>query len=161
MDVNEFWEHARNGADLNTIQEWIGPTAWGTVPPPAWELGDTRELADELADNVVEGTKTTTSSLHWQYEAENADLPVKGELAIILDGSDEPRALVLTTDVRIVAFDEVDEEHALGEAGSLADWRRIHEDFARRSDDGLHPFSPDMLMVLERFEVLYARQHSA
>lgn len=157
MDVNQFWEHARQGASLNPIQEWIGPRVWGTVPPAAWAFGDTPEVADALADQVVAGTKTTTSSLLWQYEAADAPLPEQGELGIVLDGSDSPRALILTTEVRVVPFHLVDESHALGEAASLAQWRRIHEELARGADDGAHPFTTDMPVVLERFELLYAR----
>lgn len=156
MDVNEFWEQARQGANLNPIQEWIGPRVAGTVPPPAWAFGNDRETADRLAREVAVGTKTTTTSLLWQYEAEDAPLPEKGDLGIILDGDDRPRALIMTTDVRVAPFDQVDETHALGEAPSLAEWRRIHEEFARVADDGQHPFTPDMAVVLERFEVFYA-----
>lgn len=155
MDVNQFWEHARQSPSLNPIQEWIGPRVTGTVPPPAWAFGDTAEVADQLADEVVAGTKTTTTSLLWQYEAEGAPLPEKGDLGIVLDGRDKPRALIMTTDVRVVPFNEVDDAHALGEAPSLDEWRRIHEEFARRVDDGSHPFAPDMPVVLERFELLY------
>lgn len=159
MDVNQFWEHARQGASLNPIQEWIGPRVSGTVPPAAWAFGETPEVADRLADEVVAGTKTTTTSLLWQYEAEDAPLPEQGELGIVLDGSDSPRALILTTDVRVMPFAEVDEAHALGESASLAEWRRVHEELARGADDGEHPFTPEMPVVLERFELLYARPH--
>lgn len=159
MDVNQFWENARQGAWLNPIQEWIGPRVTGTVPPAAWAFGETPEEADAMADAVVAGTKTTTTSLLWQYDLEDAPLPEKGDLGIVLDGSDAPRALILTTNVRVAPFDKVDEEHALGEAPSLAEWRRVHEELARAADDGQHPFSPDMPVVLERFELLYSRQH--
>lgn len=157
MDVNEFWELARNAADLNPLHVWVGERVWGTVPPPAWAFGDSPELADALAQQVASGAKTTTTSLLWEYEAEEADQPERGELGIVLDGKDEPRALILTTDVRVVPFAEVDDEHALGEAVSLDEWRREHESFARRADDGQHPFDPAMPVVLERFEVLYHR----
>lgn len=157
MDVNQFWENARQGAWLNPIQEWIGPRVIGTVPPAAWAFGETPEVADTMADAVLAGTKTTHTSLLWQYELDDAPLPAKGDLGIVLDGSDEPRALILTTNVRVAPFDEVDEEHALGEASGLAEWRRIHEESARATDDGQHPFAPDMPVVLERIEVLYTR----
>lgn len=62
----------------------------------------------------------------------------------------------MTTEVKVTPFDQVDDEHAAGEGTSLAEWRRIHEDMARAADDGGHPFSDDMPVVLERFELLYA-----
>lgn len=156
MDVNEFWEHARQGASLNPIQEWIGPRVSGTVPPAAWAFGDDPATADKLAGEVANGTKTTTASLLWQYEVEDAPLPEQGDLAIVLDGRDQPRALIMTTEVKVTPFGQVDDEHAAGEGTSLAEWRRIHEDMARAADDGGHPFSDDMPVVLERFELLYA-----
>ena len=52
MSINQFWEHARVGANLNPFAEWIGPSVRGTVPPPAWAFGDSPELADRLAADV-------------------------------------------------------------------------------------------------------------
>lgn len=158
MDINEFWEHARVGAELNPLQPWIGPRISGSVPPPAWSFGDTPELADQLADDIVAGRKTATTSLLWEYERDGQPVPEDGSLGIVLDGAGEPRALVLSRNVRVVPFSQVDEAHALGEAGSLGEWRQLHEDFARRSDDGAHPFRPEMPVVLETLEVLYGRE---
>ena len=45
----------------------------------------------------------------WDYEAVGESLPEAGDLSIVLDGAGHPRALIATTDVRIVPFDEVDE----------------------------------------------------
>lgn len=157
MDINEFWENARVGADLNPLHVWVGPRAWGTVPPPAWAFGDTPELADKLAEDILSGKKASTTSLLWEYQKEGVALPEQGTLGIVLDGSDKPRALVLTTDVRVIPFEDVDEAHALGESDSLESWRTAHEDFARRMDDGSHPFSPSMPVVLETLEVLYPK----
>ncbi|MHA7861959.1 ASCH domain-containing protein [Tessaracoccus sp. Y36] len=155
MDVNEFWERARQGAQLNPIQEWIGPRVSGTVPPAAWAFGEDAETADRMAHEVAVGAKTTNTSLLWQYEAEGAQLPGKGDLSIILDGSEQPRALIMTTDVQVLPFDQVD-EGLLPDEAPLAGWRQTHEDLARAADDGSHPFTPDMPVVLERFDVLYA-----
>ncbi|GAA4902378.1 hypothetical protein GCM10025789_21360 [Tessaracoccus lubricantis] len=155
MDVNQFWEHARVGANLNPFQEWMGPQVWGTVTPPAWSFGETPEEADQLAEDIVTGRKTGTSSLLWQYERDDIPLPEPSTLAIVLDGSDEPRALILTTKVRVVPFSAVDEQHALAESGSLGEWLRRHEALARAVDDGAHPFDPSMPFVLETLELLY------
>jgi uncharacterized protein YhfF len=76
----------------------------------------------------------------------------------VLDGAGHPRALIETTEVVVVPFDEVDEEHAFleGEGDrTLAHWRDVHEGFftehAARGG-----FATDMPVVLERFRVLYA-----
>ena len=67
-----------------------------------------------------------------------------------------PRALVVTTEARVVPFDQVDADHARDEGegdGSLENWRVVHERyFTEHADGGFHP---DMPVVLERFRVLY------
>ncbi|HEX5862295.1 MAG TPA: ASCH domain-containing protein, partial [Nocardioides sp.] len=60
------------------------------------------------------------------------------------------------TDVEVVPFDEVDEDHARleGEGDrSLAHWRAAHERFFRSTSS--RGFEPDMPVVLERFAVVY------
>ncbi len=85
-------------------------------------------------------------------------LPEPGVLGIVLDGEGHPRALVATTEVQVVPFDEVGEDHALAEGEgdrTLASWREGHERFFRDNDPHGRGFRPDMPVVLERFEVLY------
>lgn len=154
MDINTFWEHARNGANLNPLAEWIGQRVRGTVPPPAVAFGQTPAEAEQLARAVLAGQKTTATSMLWQYD-DDIPLPEKGDLAIVLDGAGTPRALILTTEVRVVPFSDVDEAHALGESASLEAWRNEQAAAATAADDGNHPLTPDTPMVLERYELLY------
>jgi uncharacterized protein YhfF len=154
--VEAFWELARFHANLNSAPTYFGPTTLEVVPPPAWAFGASAEEADELLQLVLEGTKTATASALWDYEADGEALPEVGGLSILLDGQGHPRALVNTTAVAVVPFDEVGEEHARleGEGDrSLTYWREAHERFfARVASRG---FEPDMPVVLERFEVVY------
>jgi uncharacterized protein YhfF len=155
-DVEAFWELARFHAKLNSAPTYFGPTTLEVVPPPAWAFGASPEEADELLRLVLDGTKTATASALWDYQAEGEALPEVGSLSILLDGSGHPRALINTTAVTVVPFDEVGEEHARleGEGDrSLASWRDAHERFfGQVSSRG---FEPDMPVVLERFEVVY------
>jgi uncharacterized protein YhfF len=154
--VEAFWELARFHAKLNSAPTYFGPTTLEVVPPPAWAFGDSAEESDELLQLVLDGTKTATASALWDYEAEGEALPEVGSLSILLDGSGHPRALINTTQVAVVPFDEVDEEHARleGEGDrSLAHWRTDHERFF--SEASARGFEPDMPVVLERFEVIY------
>lgn len=121
--------------------------------PPAWAFGHDDE-ADEIARRVVEGEKTATTAAAWAFEADGVPLPEPGDLAIVLDARDHPRALIRTTDVRVVPFREVDESHARADgASSLAQWRAEHAEFLRA--DASHPFTDDMKLVLETFDVLH------
>lgn len=157
-DVEAFWNLARFHAKLNAAPTYFGPTTLEVLPPPAWSFGATPEHADELLRLVLDGTKTATASALWDYEAEGEDLPQPGTLGIVLDGVGHPHALIETTDVEVVPFDEVDEAHAHleGEGDrTLAHWRAVHERFFTEHAAHDRGFSPDMPVVLERFRVLY------
>ncbi len=153
-DLGSFWEDARTAAKLNPLQEYIGPRLSGTVPPETWSFGDTPEMADDLVRKVVAGRKTATASALRDYMDADEPIPQVGQLSIILDGAGQPRVLVRTTGVRVCRFDEVDADHAAAEGegdGSLEAWRRGHRAFFERTGG----FAYEMLVVLERFEVLY------
>ena len=157
--VESFWELARFHAKLNTAPSYFGPTTLEVVTPPAWSFGATPEHADELVALVLAGTKTATASALWDYEAEDEPLPQVGTMGIVLDGAGHPRALVETTEVRVVPFDEVDAEHAFleGEGDrSLAHWREVHQRFFTEHPSHDRGFDPAMPLVLERFRVVYA-----
>ncbi|WP_100372123.1 ASCH domain-containing protein [Bacillus sp. FJAT-45037] len=125
----------------------------------AWAFGDSKEMADELARLVIEGKKTATASNFTLYKLENEALPQIGQLNIILDGNEIAVAIVETTSVEIVPFDEVTEEHAYleGEGDrSLAYWRDVHETFFRKEFDAISSeFSLKMPVVCEKFEVVF------
>jgi uncharacterized protein YhfF len=154
--VDAFWELARFHAKLNSAPTYFGPTTLEVVPPPAWAFGASAEEADELLGLVLAGDKTATAGALWDYEAEGEALPEVGSLSILLDGRGHPRALINVTDVAVVPFDQVGEEHARleGEGDrSLAHWRAVHERFF--SEVSSRGFEPDMPVVLERFAVVY------
>ncbi|QIK62870.1 ASCH domain-containing protein [Leucobacter viscericola] len=126
--------------------------------PLAWAFGATPAHADELLGLVLEGVKTGTASSLWDYEESGDPLPHVGELSIILDSAGEPRALIETTSIREVPFDEVDAEHAFSEGEgdrTLADWRQGHERYWRNYSENPRGFEPDMPVICERFRVVY------
>ena len=136
-----------------------------TAVPPAWSFGDSPELADELLELTLRGAKTAMASALWEFEAEGDPLPQPGDLSIVIDGAGKPQALIRTTEIEITPFEDVSAEHASLEGegdGSLSYWRAEHERAWRRSL--LHTryeFDPSMLVVCERFEVLFPLARSA
>lgn len=125
--------------------------------PEAWSFGATNEHADGLLELVLAGIKTGTASSVWDYEASGERMPEAGELSIILDGCGVPRAVIRTTSVRIVPFDEVDEEHARSEGEgdrTLRAWREIHEHYWREHSENTRGFAPHMPVLCERFELV-------
>lgn len=141
---------------------WRAVATTSGPEPESWAFGDHARLADELLALVLDGTKTATAGALADYEVHDEQLPEPGDLAIVLDGAGEPRALLRVTHVEVRPFSEVDAEHAWleGEGDrSLAHWREGHERFfARASVDG---FDPAMPVVLERFVVLHPTGISA
>ncbi|WP_282156373.1 ASCH domain-containing protein [Cytobacillus gottheilii] len=114
---------------------------------------------DWLADLVVEGKKTATTSGHVFYELENEPLPQAGEYSIVLNSSDEPVAIIKIDSVEVLPMDEVSEEFALAEGeGDYAFWWEAHENFFRNE---LKPynleFAPNMIVVCERFTKVFPK----
>ena len=128
-----------------------GRTVDESLPPPAWSFDGDAAHADALVALVIAGTKTATSSARSDYE-EDDDLPTPGMLSILLDSAGHPRALLRTTAVSVTAFCDVSEAHAFAEGEgerTLSQWRTVHADF-------FADYTPEMLVVLERFVVLTA-----
>ncbi|WP_019160068.1 ASCH domain-containing protein [Brevibacterium senegalense] len=108
---------------------------------------------------MLAGTKRATASSMWDCEHVGEAIPVPGELSIILDGRDTPRALIETMTVDVVPFDEVTADHARAEGEgdrTLAAWRDIHERFWRDHSEDPRGFDPQMPVVCETFRVLYS-----
>lgn len=162
--LHQFWELAKVKAKLNRFEVYVGATPLSTVLPPAWAFGATPEQANDLLALVLAGTKTATAGALDDYVAEGEPLPQVGTLAILLDGSGNPRALIETTRVDVVPFGEVDAEHAYLEGEddrSLESWRRIHERFFTEHAEHDLGFRPDMPVVLERFQLIYPTPENA
>ena len=155
-EIDAFWDVAREHANLTGVPVFQGANPVRTLRPPAWAFGATPAQSDQLAALVLDGSKTATASSQADYVKEGEDLPEPGTLGIVLDGAGHPRALVVTTEMRVVPFDQVDAGHARDEGegdGSLENWREVHQSFFAENSEG--GFRPDMPVVLERFRVLY------
>ena len=101
------------------------------------------EQSDGLV--VLDGRKTATASANADYVKEGEELPAPGMLGIVLDGAGHPRALVVTTESRVVPFDQVDADHARDEGEgdrSLEHWRAAHRRyFTEHAEGGFTPWS--------------------
>ena len=156
--IDAFWRVARMRAKLNPTGYYTGERPLASLTPPAWAFGATPEQADAQLGLVLSGVKTATADALWDYEDAGAELPAPGALGIVTDGRGVPHALVMTTEVEVVPFDEVGAEHARLEGvgdRSLSAWRELHERlFSDHAGPGRR-FSRDMPVVLQRFTVLY------
>lgn len=127
-------------------------------------FGATQEEASKIAtlvgSLVLAGTKTSTASLLWVYEAEGRRLPKPGDLSIVLDGRDHPVCIIDTTEVKIVPFDEMVDARFAYEGGesdrTLESWRRMYWQFIRSECARIkRQPSEKAPLVCERFSVVY------
>lgn len=140
------------------------PQHAGMDMPAAEGFGIGPEMADKLGALIMQGTKTATCSLLWEYEHEGEPVPHAGQLTIVTAGDGRPLCLIETCSIEIRQFADVDAQFAYEEGEgdrSLAYWRDAHWRFFTQVCDmiGRTP-SEDMPLVCERFRVL-ARAPSA
>lgn len=149
MTTEEFWQEFRDSFERG---------APGEDAYQAWSFGDTPEMADELGQLVLDGTKTGTASLAWEYTVDNEPIPRAGEYSIVLNGNGDPLCIIETTRVYIEPFNLVDEEQAYAEGEgdrSLAYWREAHwKYFTHRCEALQREPSEYMPVVCERFRVV-------
>jgi uncharacterized protein YhfF len=149
LAVAAFWERALDAVGLDPA----------TPAPAASCFGDMVELADELIDLVLAGTKRATASSVEHLEADGEPVPQVGGLWIATDGSMRPRALLETTGVRIGPLSSVDDAFAWdeGEGDRTRDyWLDAHtRHFSRTLPAAGLAFHPDIPVVFERFTVRY------
>lgn len=149
MKLEQFWE--KNAPEVAKNEKYT-----------SWPFGNSPEMADELLDCVVNGQKRGTSSYHALFEAEVEEMPKANEYSIILDGKDEPQAIIKTVHVSIFPYKEATELHGFleGEGDqTLAYWRSVHAPFFQESAQIINQeFSEDDLIVYEYFELVYPKK---
>ena len=124
----------------------------------AWSFGNTKEMADELADLVNKGIKTATTSAYELYENDE-EIPKVGEYNIILGGSGEPKCITITREVYILAYNLISFNHAWleGEGDrSYEYWKKVHDEYFKEEFKNLgKDFYEQAPMVCEVFEKVY------
>ena len=123
----------------------------------AWAFGAD---PDELAELVLRGVKTATSSGYVWYGIDHEPFPEVGSYNVVLDSKEQAVCIVKTTRVYVTTFGEVTPEHAWKEGEGdrgLAYWREVHERFFRKCDEesGLSFFCDKMKVVCEEFLRVY------
>lgn len=120
----------------------------------AWQFGDSPELADELVQLVLSGSKTATCSsiASFQHEHERGEAPCVGSYNIILNGTGEPMCVIRTLRMQVIRFNQVTSELASKEGEgdlSLEYWNEGHKRYFEREGT----YSEEMELVFEEFEL--------
>lgn len=120
--------------------------------------------ADEYNANLCSelirvGQKTATCSLNAWYESGEEPMPTVGHLQVVVDWSGKPVCIIEIDSVEMCKYSEVTEEFAYAEGEgdrSLEWWRETHWRFFATEclELNIQP-SEDMIIVLERFHVVY------
>lgn len=130
-------------------------------PYQVWYFGNTPEMARELAELVLTGTKTASASLAAVNEVKPDEAPILGGYSVVTDMGSEPICVIRTTEIRHMAFADVDTSFAFDEGEgdrTLEYWRAVHNSyFARESADLGIAFDDGSIVCCERFELLYPR----
>ncbi len=119
----------------------------------AWSFGNTREMANELGQLVLEGKKTATCSLLRAYRGYEDEIPRVGVYSVLCDGDEKPLCIVFLTDTWVCKYNEVTEKHAYEEGEgdrSLDYWKKAHQEFFSQYE-GFHEEDD---LVCERFRVI-------
>ena len=118
----------------------------------AWQMGDSPELASELANLIKKGIKTASCGSFASYQQEES-APRIGSYNIILDGQNVPVCVIQLVSLQLVRFCDINEEFARKEGEgdlSLEYWKKEHQRFFIREGH----FSEDMELIAEEFEVV-------
>ena len=134
-------------------------TGWGAGAPRFVDaFGDSPAIQDELAALVIAGDKRATASLDRWYVEETR--PRAGDLALILNGAEQPVCVIRTTRVDIMPVKSVTAEFAFEEGEgdkTLAWWLEAHRAFWRREAEREgFDYSDDLDVLCERFERVWA-----
>ncbi|MEO9873935.1 MAG: ASCH domain-containing protein [Anderseniella sp.] len=96
--------------------DWFASIRVGTLPSDA----------DHGARAILKGVKTLTATLPWEWQDERE--PFVNALSVVVDGKDEPVAIVETVRVERIRFADVTDDMALayGEGERSLLWWREH-----------------------------------
>ena len=133
---------------------WEKSGLFGTYE--AWPFG---EAPDELADLVVQGTKTATCSAYDLYIINDEPLPKAGDYSVILNSKEEAVCIIKTTKAYVTEFINVSAEHAFKEGEgdrSLEYWRKVHVNFLTNELASVNKaFNENTKVLCEEFDVVY------
>ena len=127
--------------------------------PESFYFCDNEKDANDCAKLVVKKIKQATAPSLWSFEINNEKLPRKGDLNIITNWNKAPQAIILTTKIELIKFNEITAKFAQKEGEgdkSLAYWRKAHKAYYKREMQGhKEEFSKDMIIVCQYFDTIY------
>lgn len=129
--------------------------------PVSFYFCDNQTDADDCADLVVKGIKQATATSLWWFEKNREPLPKIGNRYIITGWSGKARAIIETTKIEKVPFNEITAEFAEieGEGDKSLDyWKKVHKAYyTREMQPHGEKFREDMIIVCEYFRTVFVK----
>jgi len=118
--------------------------------------------ANTCSDLIRRGIKTATCSMKYWYQVGGERMPTTGHLEVVTNWDGKPTSIIEITSVTESRFCDLTKAfaRAKGEGDqSLEGWRNAHWNFFSREclKVGIEP-SEEMMLVLERFKVVYQQE---
>ncbi len=113
---------------------------------------------DALVALVLSGKKTALFSSFATYAADGEPIPVSGELYIVFDRGQTPRAVIELQSVSVIPFSEVTWAMASleGECADLEEWRqKTRENLEDEGEVVGFEFRSDIKLIFQTFKVVY------
>ena len=113
---------------------------------------------DAQIANILSGQRTAIFSTFASYSVDGEPLPVSGELYLVFDRGNNPRAVIEIESVNILPFNEITWGMAQkeGEDENLEQWRvRQQENLEEEGEIVGFEFSPEIKIIFQTFRVLY------
>ncbi len=113
---------------------------------------------DAQIANILSGQRTAIFSTFASYSVDGEPLPVSGELYLVFDRGNNPRAVIEIESVNILPFCDITWGMAQkeGEDENLEQWRiRQQENLEEEGETIGFKFSPEIKIIFQAFRVLY------
>lgn len=159
--IKPFWQQFVDSGD------WENDVNAKTTSHPdarfleAFQIGPTPESADAGVQLILDGKKTATSSLLWEFEAHQCPVPEVGSLSVVENGAHLPVCVIETRWVQVVPFNSIDEDFVqdYGETdGTRRDWyQRFAGHYQGICKELGRKLTDQTPLVCERFSVVYRR----
>ena len=107
---------------------------------------------------ILSGQRTVLFSSFASYSIDGEPLPVSGELYLVFDRGNNPRAVIELESVNIVPFNQVTWEMASKESedSNLEEWRIKEQEILEEEGDIMgFEFNPDIKIVVQSFHLIY------
>jgi uncharacterized protein YhfF len=131
------------------------------TPYQVWYFGNSTEMARELAELVLSGSKTATASLLETNKLQPENAPIDDCYSVITNFEGEPMCVIQTAEIRHIPFKNVDAAFAYDEGEddrTLESWRTAHSDYFTKEAAQLgFAFDENSIVCCERFRLLFPK----